>query len=376
LAVDATGLNVYRIEKDGWAGLQFTIIPALDLPGLCNSLSGCSPTVSGLGYDATTDTLWYLPQGSQRVYHFDTSGQPQGYFDVRNVPDCATNAATGIAAGAGVLYLTAGGCGRGFQYAKSDSGAGTKLSSFSAGGPQSAGAACDNVSFSSITALWTRDASTGHLRAIEVPAGTCVAGGGVSFAGTGMWMAGSGQSQGTGALPLGTGPFAVPKIQIAYHLLCDPSAGAQPSNPGGPPNNMVINWSAPDATDPTATDHFSFHLQQLVLNKCQFTATQAPLGFRNPPCQPASNNTCFNTMQGTGLGSLRGRGPNGQVILGGTNCDKCGQVDFYFQDAGEPNTYDVISFQVTDVNSMAGVLENCPALDCSRANNQAHQQSQ
>ena len=121
--VDATGLNVYRIEKDGWVGLEFTIIPALDLPGSCNVLSGCSSTVSGLAYDASTDSLWYLPQGSQRVYHFNTAGQPIGYFDTNAgsgtvVPDCATNNVTGIAAGANVLYLTAGSCSRGFQYAK------------------------------------------------------------------------------------------------------------------------------------------------------------------------------------------------------------------------------------------------------------------
>jgi hypothetical protein len=357
--VDATGLNVYRIERDGWVGLEFTIIPTLDLPGQCNSFTGCSPTVSGLAYDATNDSLWYLPQGSSRVYHFNTAGQSLGYFDTANLPDCASNGVTGIAAGASVLYLTAGSCSRGFQYAKSDTGAGTKLSSFSVGGIQSAGASCDNTSFPSKTALWVRDASTGHLRAIEIAAGTCMLGGGVAPPDpTTRWMSGSGLGFGNAAVDLNGG------VQFAFHLLCDQG--------GGPPNNMVVNWQD------VLGNRFSFHLEQ-------WTPSDPPLNCfydsstpsSPPPCDPiADPTTCFNTMQGTGLGRLIGRGPNGQPLPIGGTCNPrigdtlhCGILDqFQVTDRGEPNTMDTGTFGISDP-IQGGILAVCA---CVRSNFQAH----
>jgi hypothetical protein len=373
--VDATGLNVYRIERDGWVGLEFTIIPALDLPGLCNSLAGCSTTVSGLAYDAQTDSLWYLPQGSSRVYHFNTAGQELGYFDTSNVPACATNNVTGIAAGASVLYLTAGSCSRGFQYAKSDTGTGTKLSSFSVGGTQSAGAACDNVSFAGVTVLWVRDATTGHMRAIEVPSGTCVLGGGIAPDQSAGWMSGAGAA---GVFDPFTGAVLFP-VQHAFHILCSQTNA-------GVPNNMVINWQ-----DVVTGIRYSFHLDVVSTLQCLYDGT---VPASPPPCDPTVNPNCFNTISGEGMGSLIGRTSGGQIVAGGKSCNApsnpfppfCGLVDFKFTDRGEPNLggprtdtsmFDDGEFSVTDLSDRPGnPVAVVSACGCLRANYQAHNQQQ
>jgi hypothetical protein len=354
--VDATGLNVYRIEKDGWAGLQFTLIPVLDLPGGCNSLAGCSPTVSGLAYDGTDDSLWYVPQGSQRVYHFNTGGQPLGYFDTANFPDCPTNSVTGIAAGASALYLTSSGCANGLQYTKT----GTKTSSFSVGGTQAAGATCDNTTFLNTTALWVRDAANGNLRAIEIAPGTCALGGGSSPDPTARWMSGGGLGLGTEAVITtsgGTVPYTETALEVpfAFHLLCDQG--------GGPPNNLVVNWKD------SIGNHFSFHLEQWIPGPC-YSDGMSPAP---PSC---STPDCFNSIIGSGFGRLTGRGPKGQLLPIGGPCNPpgdmthCGTLDsFRVSDHGEPNTADSGEFIIGDP-VQGGILSACA---CTRHNFQAHQ---
>jgi hypothetical protein len=377
--VDATGLNVYRIEKDGWVGLEFTLIPILDLPGSCNNFTGCSTTVSGLAYDATTDSLWFVPQGSQRVYHMNTAGQSLGYFDPTNIPDCATNGVTGIAAGASVLYLTAAGCSRGFQYSKSDTGTATKLSSFNTSSTQSAGASCDNTTFLNTTVAWVRDAGNGSVRAIEVPSGSCVLGGGVALSKSAGWMSGAGEAIGTGSP---TEPLTFP-VQHAFHILC-----AQTD--AGPPNNMVINWN-----DTNTGIRYSFHLDKVTSLQCFYDGTVAA---SPPPCDPTTNPNCFNTIIGQGLGSLVGRSAGGQIVAGGsktcTNADNpfppyCGYVEFRFTDRGEPNlggmrvnppsgtaTFDDGEFTVSDLSDHPVPGAVVSACGCLRANYQAHNQQQ
>jgi hypothetical protein len=340
--VDATGLNVYRVEKDGYAGLQFTLLPLFDLPGGCNVLGGCSTLVSGLAYDATDDTLWYLPQGSQRVYHVNTAGQYLGFFDNGLAPTCASNAASGISAGAGSLFLTAAGCASGFRLPKADAGTPTPQSSFAVAAAQPGGSACDSTTFAGLTALWVRDAASGHVRAIELPSGSCIQGGGIALVQTIDWMSGGGSA---GPLDPSTG---LPEfgIQHAFHLSCS-AAGS------GSPNNLVANWTQPDGT------RYSFHLKSVTIDGCVSDGTD--------PAPPAST---FNTIFGHGSGTLVGRSANGTIVFGSPKCNGCGLIEFRFTDRGEPNTLDDGNITIEDANGFPIVFEAC---GCIRANYQAHQ---
>jgi hypothetical protein len=371
-AVDSTGLGVYKLTKDGLALPQFVLVPAFDLPGLCDVASGCSAVVSGLAYDATTDSLWYAPQGTQRVYHLTTAGQLIGWFDTNETsgslyPDCLTNAVAGIAAGANSVYVAGGDCAKGFRYSKSDSISATKLSSFNA--PAGAGdVECDNVTFPA-TVLWMRSTVDGHLRAVEVAPGTCIFGGGVALTNTIGWMSGSGNEDATRVAAPVIPPGASIPVQHAFHLLCEQALGATQ------PNNLVLNWKDLQG------NRFSFHLDSVIYTKCQYDETVAASA--PPPCQPDPDPTnidkCFNKMFGDGFGWLMGRSPGGEIMFGGTHpeckdqANPCGFVHFEFIDQGEPNRNDIGSLQVVDLAKHA---DQGPILDvcvCTNSRYQAHQ---
>lgn len=363
--VDATGLAVYRVTRGGLAALQFVLIPAVDLPGLCDTPTGCSTVVSGLAYDGTNDSLWYAPQGTQRIYHFNTAGQLLGYFDTNDAsgslfPDCISNRVSGVAAGAGSLYLSAGECAKGFRYTKSDSQAALKLSAFTA--PAVSGdVECDNLTFSA-TVVWVRSIGDGRLRAVEVAPGTCVFGGGVALNRSNRWMSGAGEALDVTDPTVG--------VQHAFHILCDPATGAEP-------NNMVVNWKKNGI-------HFSFHLEKVVEVLCldDFSGSPDP-----PPCEPTDVVDCFNKIFGNGRGRLVERGPGGEILFG-QNCNNdCGRVDFAFTDRGEPNRQDISQLdrdegelfvaEVTkDANGVEAINTVLSACGCERANYQAHQRGQ
>jgi hypothetical protein len=296
------------------------------------------------------------------VYHLTTAGQLLGYFDPTNSPECATNGVNGVAAGANVLYLTAAGCSRAFQYTKSDTGTATKLSSFSVTASQPAGASCDSTTFGSATAMWVRDGA--NARAIEVSPGTCITGGGVRPDTTTRWMSGSGLGSGDETVFTPSGGMQPHQefgldVQHAFHLLCDQEGGA--------PNNMVVNWKDSDG------NHFSFHLEEWTPAFCDVDPTP-PFSPSPPPC---SQPDCFNRIVGTGLGRLTGRGPGGQLLnVGGpcnppTDTDSCGILDsFTATDRGEPNTMDMSTFGISDPTQGNQIIAVC---GCRRANYQAHQ---
>jgi hypothetical protein len=354
-AVDSTGLGVYRLSRDGTAAKQFTLVPAFDLPGVCGVATGCSAIVAGLAYDNTNSTLWYAPQLSERIYHFTTAGQLMGYFDTKGTsslfPDCATNGVTGIASGGSSLFLAAGDCRRGFQYTKSDTTSASKLGTFAVAGPRAGDVECDNLTFAA-TVLWVRDTADGRLRAVEVPSGSCVFGGGVALFGTAGWMSGAG---------IAISQYAT-DVHHAFHVLCaDPGP-----NGAGPPNNMVLNWSD------VLGNQFSFHLSKVTSVSCFFNI---PPGAQPPPCT-LPEEQCFNKMIGTGKGWLRGRGPTGLIVAGAQVCDACGDITFEFTDHGEPNVQDDGSLNIFDPNLLETtgtdvVLFSCA---CKKANYQAHRQ--
>jgi hypothetical protein len=363
-AVDSTGLGVYKLTRDGLALPQFVLVPALDLPGLCDVATGCSTVVSGLAYDATTDSLWYAPQGTQRVYHVTTAGQLIGWFDTNETsgslfPDCLTNGVSGLAAGGNSLYLAAGDCARSFRYTKSDSVSATKLSAFSA--PASAGdIECDSVTFPA-TVVWVRSVTDGHLRAVEVTPGTCATGGGVPLAKTVGWMSGAGEAFDT------MDPNRTGGIHHAFHLLCH-------NDPAGPPNNLVVNWK-----DFATGNRYSFHLKEVLEISCSFDPGTRP---PDPPkCEPVAMDACFNTINGNGNGRLTGRTPTGEIIAGAAGNNDLGFVIFRFTDHGEPNRksfdqplteYDWGEINVSDMVK-GGILQAC---GCLKANYQAHPRGQ
>jgi hypothetical protein len=349
-AVDRSGLGIYRIAKDGLATLQFTIVPAFDLPGLCDVPLGCNRIVSGLAYDGT-DSLWYAPQGSERVYHFTTSGQLLGYFDTDAgasalVPDCVANTLSGIAAGSSSLYLAAGSCGRAFRYAKSD-GASSKLGTF----PMTGGAGdieCDDITFGP-DAVWVRG-TDGHLRAIEAPAGLCPHGGGQVLDDAKRWMTGTGVAVGTF---LREPEFPFPGIVVdaphSFILYCDPA------NFGW--SRLSVTWVDSNGTK------WAFYLKSVVATNC------------SDPCDPTQLD-CVNQAIGTGLGKLT---RNGVVITGGscTTAPNCGQIDFGFFDNGPPRTsatqvgvVDTGSFSISDLTIGFGILDTCA---CKRADYRMHE---
>ena len=193
--VGSDGLSIYTLTvPNGFspystASLQFVISPAQ----LGNCDYYCGAKVNGLAFDGTGSTsLWFSPSYSQRVYRFATSAGAGGSavllssFDVHTppndmAPDCGFNDSSGVAAGANVLYLQAYGCTKFFAYSKS----GTKQAVFTGGGDATEDSECDNVTYTQRYAIgkeviWLRDSYDGHFRAYEIPAGTCLYGGGVA----------------------------------------------------------------------------------------------------------------------------------------------------------------------------------------------------
>jgi hypothetical protein len=307
-AVDSSGLGIWLIPNPAPTAisgtpvtgvLQFTINPVFDLPGNCDNGFGCLSLVDGLAYDGTDDTLWYSPDASQRIYHFETfmdtdfsavpASPPPGYIDVNDPPndmvaECGFNYSSGVAAGANDLWLDADGCPRYFQYSKT----GTKIASFPYDSTRAEDNECDNVTFAPLFALWVRDVD-GRIAAFEQPI-ECKVGGGVTL-GKKARMTG-------GARLLATNPPAAePQISVTIH--CDATVT---------PNRMEVNWK-----DAAGKEH-RFHMLKETSANCSDDPTIVP----NPP------NADFDTHDGSGTGRLDG-------VAGAT-------ATWRLQDAGEPGT--------------------------------------
>jgi hypothetical protein len=357
--VDRSGLAIYSIRKDGVATPRFTLTPAFDLPGLCDAPLGCNRIVSGLAYDAS-DSLWYAPQGSERIYHFTITGRLLSSFDTNDgasalVPDCLTNGVSGIAAGKSSLFLSAGTCGRAFQYAKNDSGSAAKLGTFNA--PSAGDVECDDVTFE-VHAVWVRGASDGHLRALEIPAGMCTLGGGTILDNTKRWMSGSGTAIAEfDAVPPTIPPttVVVPVPHTLTYLLCDQENVAAP-------RAITASWTTPDGKK------YIFELTRLESTTCFSDGG-------NASCPP-DDTQCFNSIVGSGVGNLFRNGKK----LTGPNCgNDCGSIGFRFNDNGPPKTgqlgqlppFDEGQFTITDL-SLASPDAILVACGCDKADYRAH----
>jgi hypothetical protein len=188
-AVGGDGLSVYFLTKAGTATRAYWIDPLADRPGF---QTGLFATETKIAYDGTDDTIWYSPDATSRIYHYQTFADAQGtavlvaatpYIDVDVVPNdiaaqCGYNQSSGVAVGGAHLFITVAGCPYYFEYTKT----GGKFASYAytfSGQQSTQDAECDNVSYP-VSVLWIKEGYQGRIRAVEQPAaGACVYGGGI-----------------------------------------------------------------------------------------------------------------------------------------------------------------------------------------------------
>ncbi len=185
-AVSTDGTVIYLIDKMGLALRQFAIDQST-LPGTCGQ-TRCEPEVK-IAYDRTDDTIWYSPDTTRRVYHFQTTGDllfnavpvaANPYFDVDVPPNdmdayCPVGSwASGIATGGSSIFIEVSACNYYFEYSKT----GTRLGAIPRGFETSGGLTCDDHTYP-VSVIWMREGWNGHIYAIEQPRpSACVYGGG------------------------------------------------------------------------------------------------------------------------------------------------------------------------------------------------------
>jgi hypothetical protein len=182
-AVGADGLSIYQLTRAGAATLVFRVDPVIDRPGL---QAGPAPTEIKIAYDRSDDTLWYAPDATTRIYHYQTSADALGtaslvtaspFFDIDVTAQCGYTQSSGIATGGATLFVSVAGCPYFFELTK----AGALVAAYPYGwtGQQSTqDVECDEVTYG-VPVLWIKDGYDGHIRAFEQPrAGACTLGGG------------------------------------------------------------------------------------------------------------------------------------------------------------------------------------------------------
>jgi hypothetical protein len=186
-AIGGDGLSVYFLTKAGTATRVYSIDPANDRPGF---QTGPFVTETKIAYDGTDDTIWYSPDATSRIYHYQVTPDLLGtaslvtatpYIDVGAAPNdvaaqCGYSQSSGVAVGGAHLFVTVAGCPYYFEYTKT----GAKVAAHPYSMLDSSqDAECDNVSYG-VAVLWIKEGYRGRIVAIEQPsAGACVYGGGV-----------------------------------------------------------------------------------------------------------------------------------------------------------------------------------------------------
>ncbi len=178
-AVGGDGLSVYTLSAAGGATLVFRVDPASDRPGFEVRMY---PAEIKVAYDRSDDTIWYSPDATTRIYHYQSSPDALGtaalvtatpYIDVDMAAECGYSQSSGVAVGGGDLFVSIAGCPRYFEFTKT----GTKVASF----PMTLAAAgdleCDSTSYA-VSVIWVKDEFGGRIQAYEQPSpGACVTGG-------------------------------------------------------------------------------------------------------------------------------------------------------------------------------------------------------
>jgi hypothetical protein len=187
-AVGGNGLSIYLLTKDGTATLRFNVDPVNDRPQF---QSGQAATEVKLAYDGTDDTIWYSPDATRRIYHYQTTADALGtaalvtatpFVDVGLAPNdmtpqCGYNQSSGVAVGGAHLFISVAGCPYYFEYSKT----GEKVAWYAYNLPagfNTKDVECDDRSYA-VPVFWIRDGFSGHIRAFEQPAAdSCAFGGG------------------------------------------------------------------------------------------------------------------------------------------------------------------------------------------------------
>jgi hypothetical protein len=150
-------------------------------------------------------------------------------------------------------------------------------------------------------------------------------------------------------------------VPHSFSLRCDVTAM-------GYPNYLVIRWSDP------AGNNFRFTLHTLDESSCFYQTAPSLM------CDQIVFD-CFDTIRGTGTGSIESWGPLDNVNPLGTDCQDCGFVEFRFSDNGPAKTgellqstpYDDGTFTVSSFILGDAVVVGCVDCPPSRADYRAHQ---
>ncbi len=132
---------------------------------------GCT---DGLAYDGSDDTLWTSADVSPSNQHYSITGTLIATFS--NVGLIGANGNSGIAVGGPSLYLANNGGSQIYTVAK-DFSTSTLFATFP---ERLEDLECDNITFAPKAAIWSKDAYDNKLNAWEIPAGSCLFGGGRS----------------------------------------------------------------------------------------------------------------------------------------------------------------------------------------------------
>jgi hypothetical protein len=183
--VSGDGTGIYLLNKSSGVAMRQLTIDPTNLPGMCKT-QGCLPEAK-INYDRSDDTIWYAPDTTHRVYHFQSTPDLFGrgvlvasspYIDVDVAPNdmnawCGQSEVEGLATGGTDLLFTLGGCHWYFEYSKT----GTRVAAIPRQSMGSGDVECDNISYS-VSVIWAQDGWSGHIYATEQPrANACVYGG-------------------------------------------------------------------------------------------------------------------------------------------------------------------------------------------------------
>src|SRR5205814_1344659 len=133
--------------------------------------------VDGLAYDGTDKSIWFSPDVSDTIWHYDQAGTVLSSHSGLCTELGGTYCNSGVAiADANTIYLANDGGKQVYSWNKAFTGSPSLSIQANA---RLEGLACDANTFAkqNVAALWTKDAYDWVLRAYEVPAGQCAQGG-------------------------------------------------------------------------------------------------------------------------------------------------------------------------------------------------------